>query len=226
MNPKLSISLLGIFLALLGCEKSLTKNQNSANNWLITGRMAEADFALGEIVALALNGTRHHAEITAHESFRLNLPGNNTYALYFLPLPNTKTSTKPGASALLTFEESEEVGMRDTLRLPKATNNANLDLGAISIKGDFAYASNNPSLKLDFDNDGINDFQDRDDQNDGLPDTQQNSEIEQISICHNSQMLKLSLTTLLTHIDHGDHIGPCDSKKSVSKKNPKKQRPS
>ncbi len=220
MKTRLSCYLLmSCTLIVSACENSSSKiSQEKPNqDWLVSGRMSTDDFMLGEVVALALDGKKTRTEIKDDQSFSLNLDANTSYAVYFLAAPSINNTTFSASNfistavgpnlqsrppALLTFEESEEIGMSDTLHLPKASPLSTLDLGAITIKGDFAYATNNPSHKLDFDDDGINDSQD--------PDTRQHSKQEQVALCHKGQELTLPLDSLLGHLNHGDKLGDCE----------------
>ena len=68
---------------------------------------------------------------------------------------------------------------------------------------------------------GIPDSQDHDDENDGLPDASQNSDGERITICHEQQKtMAVSLTELLSHLNHLDLIGDCERTAEKNKKAP------
>ncbi len=205
--------LLMALLGLGGCKKNTNTEAFRAGEleeeWLVSGRLVNDDFGRGKILAFNKQGERFENSLGPDNSFTLGLPGNETFAVYFFP--HGKSTTEASSPALLTFEGDTEIGMRDTLRLPEPTPTGALDLGIVAIKGDYAYPATNPSTKLDFDRDGIPDSQDHDDENDGLPDASQNAQAERISICHEKQSIDVSLPTLLSHLNHHDEIGPCDS---------------
>lgn len=241
---------LGIFAALLSSlclvltscgNKSSSDTEatpsakQSRDNWLVSGQIASPSYSKGEVVALGMDGLSYRTAIADNSDFVLELPGNSTYALYFLPVSNIGQQDVVSASefingvvgaetqkltgALLSFEDSPDVGLRDTLRLPKPLNDASatLSLGEIDIKADTigarAYPTKNPASQLDFDYDGINDASDNDDQNDGLNDKDQNA-AERIEVCHftakdQGKTESLPLSSLLNHLNHGDVVGPC-----------------
>lgn len=199
-----------------------TRQKLSRDNWLISGQVANAGFLGGEVLALSLDGMRYRTRIDDDQAFAIQLPGNASYALYFLEGTDSHgddavgavSAHKAGSEAILNFEESPDVGIRDTLRLPKVLLHNTLNLGQIDIKGGQAFPSTNPALSLDFDNDGINDFADRDDHNDGLSDLDQQRETERIQICHfdddnRGKTVQVALADLFNHVEDGDSLGPC-----------------
>lgn len=200
------------------------------SEWAVSGTVANAGYSHGEVIALGIDGTRYRSQIDERNRFSIELPGNATYAFYFFGTPAMENNsllsnsevmdTAVGASlprgpaALLHFEESPEVGIRDSLRLPKVLDNRRLNLGEIDIKGNKAFPTSNPASRLDFDGDGINDFADRDDQNDGLPDAEQRKETEHVDVCHVSakdggKEISVPLNQALPHLLHGDGSPPC-----------------
>lgn len=238
MRPGLRISLAIFFIihlvTITGCSKSGSKKARSprkgADNWLIHGQIAKFGFAGGEVVALGLDGMRYRSRIASDSSFGIRLPGNASYAIHFLEPQITDYGVSafeadalagiinPVAGnerrALLTFEESPDIGTRQTLRLPQVLFSNTIALGQVDIKEGKAFPSINPALKLDFDRDGINDFADLDDQNDGLKDLEQLRATERIAICHvneedHGKSLTVPLAEYLGHIEDGDTLGPC-----------------
>ncbi len=218
-------------------EPLAKKTPSRPDEWLVSGRVAQQGYAAGEVVALAMDGTRYRSKIGQDDSFALQLPHNSTYAVYFLPQLNIEKddvvsgsefingarASKVNSSdkALLYFEDSPG-GLRDTLRLPKIIWDQSLSLGEIDIKKDGdnlrAFPTHNPALFLDYDSDGINDFADLNDQNNGLSDQAQSNELDRVNICHytdddSSSTQSIPLSHLFDHISHGDNIGPCQHKK-------------
>ena len=202
------------------------------DSWLVTGQISNDGYGGGEVLALALDGMRYRSRVDQNQAFAIQLPGNSSYALYFLGAPDLESEVSSGSDdiaavakthqrlnkeALLYFEESPDIGIRNTLRLPKVLFNSVISLGQVDIKGDQAFPTINPSLNLDFDNDGINDFADLDDQNDGLSDLPQKQSTERIEICHfnekdQGKTIAVSLSDLYTHVEDGDILGPCLAK--------------
>lgn len=186
----------------------------SGDDWVVSGKISNYGYSNGEVIAVGLDGGKRRSKIDRNNRFMIHLPGNSTYSLYFLDTNNT--------GALLHFEESADIGIRDSLRLPKITLSNKLSLGEIDIKEDKAFPTNNPALILDYDNDGIKDFIDFDDQNDRLPDIDQKNNLEHIEICHFSNNKKpaiknIPLSHLYTHLNHGDNVGPCRFTSSTKK---------
>jgi len=183
------------------------------DNWLIVGNIGDPDFYPKEILALGADGTRYRTSIQNDLTFALELPGNSIYAFYVIPDPKKNKST----AAILTFDDGRTMDPSDVLRLPKPTLDAWLDLGSIDIKRGQALPTRNPSRVLDFDEDGLVDILDPEDQNDGLNDKKQKWQGEKIGICHveknHKKFIFAPLSTLLTHLQHGDKIGSCGSKK-------------
>lgn len=200
------------------------------DDWLVFGAVSTQGFAGGEVVAIGMDGSRYRSTIADDQSFGIELPANSTFAVYFVT-PKAQ-GNQPGVAAsefvnaaigprmaktqvaLLTFEESAEIGLRNTLRLPKVMGKNELDLGEIDIKNQAAYPTINPATVLDFDNDGLNDFSDTDDQNDGLLDKMQKDMIERVQICHTGSKNggvseNVPLSGLFEHMEHGDTMGPC-----------------
>jgi hypothetical protein len=210
------------------------QGNDNTDDWLVSGKMSSTGYGDGEIVAIGMDGNRYRSTIAPDQNFDIELPGNSTYAIYFVPAKprgernigsasefidtmsgpkNTKTMP-----ALLMFEDSFEIGLRNTLRLPKVITNRYLDLGEIDIKNRQAFPTNNPSSILDFDSDGINDFADQDDQNDGLSDKMQRDQLERVEICHftsknTGSTQNIPLSGLYEHMEHGDTFGPCINSK-------------
>lgn len=201
-----------------------------SDDWLVFGAVSTQGFAGGEVVAIGMDGSRYRSTIADDQSFGIDLPANSTFAVYFVA-PKAQ-GNQPGVAAsefvnaavaprmartqaaLLTFEESAEIGLRNTLRLPKVMGKNELDLGEIDIKNLMAYPTINPATVLDFDNDGLNDFSDTDDQNDGLLDKMQKDMIERVQICHITSKNggvseNVPLSGLFEHMEHGDTMGPC-----------------
>lgn len=179
------------------------------DKWLIFGQIAGEDFKNGQIMAIGPDGSKFKTDFDENNRFGLLLPGLNTYAIYFLP---KKNSIKE--KYILTFEDSPDIGINKTLRLPIAYNGSYLNLGQIDINNGEAFSSQNPSNSLDFDQDGQVDYKDLDDQNNNIEDLSEKSNLEQILICHlqeDKEMLPLiiDLTSLLDHLDHGDFVGDC-----------------
>lgn len=215
------------------------------DNWILTGRVSNVDYAKGEVFALGMDGTRYRSQIARDKNFGLELPGNATYALYFLKPSSFRDKQAVNGSdrvksvsgprlmkrspAILRFEESPDIGLRESLRLPKVIYSRNLYLGEIDVKNNEAFATINPATALDFDGDGLNDFTDQDDQNDGLPDYEQEEFLDRIEICHQSSRSNIhtslvSLPQLFEHIAHGDKMGGChlhrdEPKASLNKTN-------
>jgi hypothetical protein len=226
-------SILGILIAIICCScgpqippSGLNIGQPNKDDWAVFGKITKGGYANGQIVAIGMDGNSYVSGIAQNQSFQIELPGNATYAIYFIPASNYQeqeasefvnsvvgTTNTSEAPALLCFEESKEIGIRNTLRLPQIISNAYLDLGEIDVKQNHAFPTKNPALALDFDNDGINDFTDLDDQNDGLSDKQQKDLLERVDICHlnpeGSKTENVPLEALYGHIKHGDNFGPC-----------------
>ncbi len=221
-------------VSLSGCGPAELPERNyyrgrSFDNWLVSGQIANGGYDGGEVLALGIDGLRYRSRIAEDQTFAIQLPGNSTYAVYFLNQQDVadskslegsinaalaSTHKKSGNEALLNFEESADIGMRETLRLPKVVLKNVLQLGQIDIKGDRAFPTINPSLSLDFDYDGLSDFSDQDDQNDGLFDRDQLNENDRIEICHFNgndpgKSIAIPLSSLLEHVEDGDSLGPC-----------------
>jgi hypothetical protein len=203
-----------------------------SDDWLVSGTVTSPIYTHGEVLALGMDGMRYRSEIRANNTFGIALPGNSTYAFYFFPPSKigkedvvsasefidaaTSVNTPYNPGALLHFEDSPEIGIRNTLRLPKVLLNSHLALGEIDIKQDQAFPTINPATNLDFDSDGINDFADIDDQNDAIPDDDQLNHQEKIEICHVQTQTGyktnvIPFSHLLHHLNHGDIVGPCPS---------------
>lgn len=216
--------------ALNGCGGDNTKRprglRQNQDNWIINGQVANGGYQGGEVLALALDGMRYRSRIADDGSFGVQLPGNASYAFHFLEAHDrgangsdniqagVHSNYELGRQALLTYEESPDVGVRNTLRLPKVLFNNSISLGQIDIKNGQAFPTINPALTLDFDNDGMSDFADIDDQNDGLGDLDQQKATERIQICHfNSEhqgkTVDVALAELYNHVEDGDTLGPC-----------------
>lgn len=183
------------------------------NEWIVTGKVTDKNFANGRVMAIGMDGTRFLSKINKDNTFGIELPGNNTLALYFL---SAQEAQNPGVrnASMLTFEESSDVGMTESLRLPDVMFDRNLSLGEIDIKGDKAFCTVNPASTLDFDMDGVVDGKDTDDQNDGLNDLDQRKSLEHVNICHftsesSGETKTVPISQIFTHVDHGDTIGPC-----------------
>lgn len=175
-------------------------------DWHITGRLNDENYAQGTIIAVFGDGTQRKSTISDELSFSFTLPQNSVSALHFFPGP--ESSESKSSSAILSFSEEQDRGMRDTLRLAKPTPLGSLNLGTVSIKGEFAYPSMNPALRLDFDQDGIADAKDRDDDNNGILDVSEND--QSVLICHQKEStLAIELSSLLPHLMHEDVIGRC-----------------
>lgn len=209
-------SLLLLFCGLTACKKDHKDESEVAakNDWLISGRFASDEYE--QILALSTTGERYESSIREDNSFTLTLPATESFAVYFLPLLNSKkdasaTIIDKSDATLLSFNGDSETGMTDILRLPKNSSYKTLDLGTITIKGEYAYPSTNPANKLDFDNDGIPDLQDHDDDNDGNKDTAKNVLSERISVCHEQEKtMAIAFLELLMHLEHDDTMGACD----------------
>lgn len=205
---------LAIILISCGEENSDTnKLTPRKDNWQIFGRVSDQNFAGGDVVALGLDGIRYQGRIGSDSRFGIQLPSNASYAFYLVG-PQQSADQLP-EKALLNFEESADVGMRQTLRLPEILFNHQINLGEVDIKDGMAFPTINPALLLDNDSDGDNDFADVDDQNDGLPDHAQNKAFEQIDVCHASSSTKkinlsVPLADLMFHLDRGDSVGKCE----------------
>lgn len=213
---------------------------NFKSEWLVTGIVANAGYAYGEVLALGLDGTRFHSPIDDRQRFGIELPDNATYAIYFFPSPGVPPDTKNSGSdnidvidvgggrkevrqpgALLSFDESGDIGLRNSLRLPKVIDTRRLFLGEVDIKGNAAFPTRNPASQLDFDGDGLVDDLDNDDQNDGLVDITQMLKQEQIEICHvtsenSGKTHTVPLSVALPHLLHGDGVGPCRKKRHAT----------
>ncbi len=219
-------------LGLNGCESAQVERQRiqppirmNYENWVVTGAVANDGYGGGEVVALGLDGMRYSSRIDENQSFGIQLPGNGSYALYFLPRyePNDTpvlaghgemADHESDNRALLNFEESPDIGIRKTLRLPKVLFNNLINLGHVDIKEGVAFPTVNPALSLDFDNDGRNDFGDTDDQNDGLNDLEQQNFNERIEICSfdnedKARTISVPLTDLYVQLENGSSFGPC-----------------
>lgn len=238
------VSLLGLMVA-TGCGSPTASELGgpspvNEDAWRISGRLTSSDYSNGEIVALGMDGTRYRTAIAEDNSFGIELPGNSTYAVYFLPQSGigkddvvsasefingaVGTDTNQDHWAVLNFEDSAEIGLRDTLRLPSAIFNHTLDFGEVDIKGNKAFPTINPASRLDFDGDGINDSADLDDQNDGLHDADQRLESERVDICHFTSSGKgsthnISFSELFSHLNRGDIVGQCKNTQRPSSKN-------
>jgi hypothetical protein len=207
------------------------RGKPNSDNWLVTGEIANDGYGGGEVLALALDGMRYRSRVDDSQAFAIQLPGNSSYALYFLGSREDSELSSAGddflgaiagshrlhKEALLNFEESPDIGFRNTLRLPKVLFDNIVSLGKVDIKDGQAFPTINPSLKLDYDNDGINDFADTDDQNDGLSDLEQKQSIERIEICHfnernQGKSIMVPLSALYSHVQDGDIVGPCVAK--------------
>jgi len=192
---------------LVSCYPEMGKiNLNPQTSWILAGRLLKQSNAK-EIIAIGVDGTLYRTEPNEQGYFGLELPGNNTYAIHFItPIV-----------AILKYEDSKNIGMRDTLRLPPTTNHGSwLNLGQIDIKEEDAFPTINPAIYLDFDKDGQSDFTDIDDQNDGLDDRYQRAETEQVIVCHYEdddqnvgRSTKIFLSSLYIHLKHGDQMGIC-----------------
>lgn len=207
------------------------------DDWSVSGKITAKSFANGEVIAIGMDGNRYYSHINGDAKFIINLPANVIYALYFIPSFKPKETAHDFIhystidsymdshhEALLCFEESKDIGISKTLRLPKIITNSYLDLGEIDIKENYAFPTKNPALALDFDNDGINDFNDLDDQNDGLSDKQQKILLERVDICHlgddGSKTENISLEALYDHMKHGDGFGACIATKAIKESLP------
>jgi hypothetical protein len=192
---------------------ALSNRGGPRDQWLIVGNVGDPDFYPKEILALGVDGVRYRTSIQSDYTFSLELPGNSIYAFYVIPDPAKNTSP----AAILTFDDGRYMDQSDVLRLPKPTLNPWLDLGSLDIKRGKAMPTRNPSLMLDFDEDGLVDILDPEDQNDGLNDKRQKWEREKVGICHvekkNKKFIFTPLATLLGHLQHGDKIGSCSFKK-------------
>lgn len=193
------------------------------DEWLIKGRLSNENYKQGEVVALGLDGTRYRTVIQNNLQFGLNLPGNATYALYFItPIANMAegmgfNNNTRSPFAVLSFEDGT-LGESETLRLPETNFNPTIDLGIVDIKGNHAYPARSPSTLLDFDYDGILDVSDTDDQNDTLNDKAQKKDIEEVIICtavanSHYQERTVHLSELLPYLDQGASMGPCPKSK-------------
>lgn len=189
------------------------------DEWLIKGHLSNTKFKKGAVVALSGDGTQFNTTIKDNMSFGMNLPGNTTYALYFI-MPQefnfSPQSQSEDIYAVLCYENGL-LGESETLRLPHPTFYPVLDLGVIDIKGRHAYPGRSPSTVLDFDFDGIVDAKDPDDQNDGLNDKEQKTKAESVKVClanngHYSEKT-IHLSKLLPFLDQGAIIGPCPKNK-------------
>src|SRR5690606_33721698 len=69
--------------------------KGSRDNWILSGRIATRGFTNGHILALGLDGMRYRSRIAQDDSFLIQLPGNSSYAVYFLePIsPDKDTET-------------------------------------------------------------------------------------------------------------------------------------
>lgn len=228
----LFLSFLGLITSVSACgPRSLDISAppiSKKDEWLISGSLTDPHFANGELIALSLDGTRYRTKIGTDRSFGIELPGSNTYAVYFVPPVIEKKpdpfsvsdfikgnpETAAGLEALLSYEDSQEI--RDTLRLPAVIFDHTLSLGEIDIKDSYAFPTSNPANTLDFDSDGLNDYADPDDQNDGLNDREQRLQTERIEVCHYSKgkgaLQSIPLPDLLHHLNHGDNLGQCKSR--------------
>lgn len=222
MPNLLFINLSLALMAIAACGPVRPKQQilniPMRDEWLIKGRLSNQNYKQGEVVALGLDGTRYRTVIQDGLRFGLNLPGNATYALYFItPInngddgPMSDTQNRP-PFAVLSFENGA-LGESETLRLPETNFNPTLDLGIIDIKGSHAYPARSPSTLLDFDYDGMLDISDPDDQNDNINDKEQKKELEEVTICsivtQGHQERNVHLSELLPYLDQGASIGPC-----------------
>lgn len=185
------------------------------DNWLIKGQLSNPSFKQGAVVALGMDGTRHLTKIKDTMKFGINVPGNATYALYFILPPDSSFAPEINNQptyAVLTYENGN-LGESETLRLPDTNFYPIIDLGIVDIKGHHAYPAISPCGILDFDNDGILDLVDLDDQNDGLNDVEQKRELEEVTICMRGtqklQQKNVHLSELLPYLDQGAFVGPC-----------------
>lgn len=208
------LMLLAIFVTITSCgqEKPLSGRELYKNEWQVTGKLTDQNFAGGQVVAVALDGTRYSSRIGSNNYFGLALPGNNTLGLFFLSAQNPVDQGR--SVAMLNFEDSPDVGVSDSLRLPNVLFNNKLSLGEVDIKDSLAYPTLNPSRVLDFDTDGISDGVDLDDQNDGLDDLEQKRVLEHLKICHftsadTGETITIPLNQLFQHTNHGDSIKEC-----------------
>lgn len=213
MQISLRLLTLWVLITYIGCSDSSAQLRRLSDEWLVTGQIGDASFYAKEILALGMDGTRYRTGVQSDYTFALQLPGNAVYALYVIPDP--KLNPKP--AAVLTFDDGRNMDQSDTLRLPKLKQKAWLDLGSLDIKSGHAWPTKNPLHELDFDEDGLVDFLDNDDQNDGLRDNNQKWDEEKVGICHTDKytqkFLLVPLATLLTHIQHGDKVGTCKPQK-------------
>ena len=190
--------------------------QAPSDEWLVTGQIGDRSFFAKEILALRTDGARYRTSIKGDSSFAIQLPGNSLYAIYVIPDPRKN----PTEAAILTFDDGSNMPISDVLRLPKPTLQPWLDLGSIDIKNSQAFPTKNPSRVLDYDQDSLIDMLDRDDQNDGVQDSKQQWQNQKVGICcflkkdqNNIKSIYAPLATLLSHLQHGDYVGPCNSKK-------------
>lgn len=112
-------------------------------------------------------------------SFEIELTINKSYVLSFV-LNDTFVATLVFSQGSSTLASS---------MLVVSSGDSAIDLGAITLAGKIASATNNPYTQSDQDGDGVNDFNDDDDNNDGTPDGQE---------------LDCDLDGYLDYLDEGD----------------------
>lgn len=204
-----------LFFCLFSCyERPISipeQVMSISDRWIISGRIGDPAMKNSHLQAISLNGAKYRSQTDENNNFAIELPGQNTYVIYFID-ERADSSNRPPA---LTFEDGTSFGLSKTLRLPFCYNHSVLDLGQVDINGEDAYPSHNPSSSLDFDQDGLNDYSDRDDQNDRLNDALEKDALERITICHFDQdhkkglALPIQLFQVYEHLQHGDHVGSC-----------------
>jgi|HubBroStandDraft_4_1064222.scaffolds.fasta_scaffold312717_2 hypothetical protein len=213
-----SLFLCVIPLTMLSCAPPILEmleplNTPLRDEWLVKGYLVSEAMVNGQILALALDGTRYRTGVDNEMRFGLELPGNATYALYFV-MPDYSVGKTDPNFAVLSFENGPDMGESQTLRLPAIVLDAELNLGLVDIKGNYAYPANNPAYLVDFDHDGIPDIADRDDQNDGLSDKKQKAALEEIAICKPTadklgQEKNIEFANILPHLAKGARFGRC-----------------
>ena len=182
---------------------------NNNANWVLFGKIADENSTMAKVVAVGINGKKYSSKIN-NNKFSITLPADLTYSIHFINLNNDINT--------LTFEDSQDIGLKNILRLGKITESKSLNLGEMDFVNGNAYASLNPAYTLNFDNDNLPDCLDPDDQNDNLADSIQQQELESVEICHkeklkNNKIIKrqvyISLSDFYLHSLHGDYVGSC-----------------
>jgi len=142
---------------------------------LIIGSITGDFLGIASILATSAAGTTFSAAVTGG-AFSMAVNAGTSYTISALNAGGTKVATLKYPRAPGNPVPAFDTVMNVTASTTSALNKKDIDLGKIDVStrdaNNFIVPANNPLAQNDLDEDGLNDFVDRDDNGNGIPDDQ------------------------------------------------------